>query len=249
MNTNTNFSRALTLGALGLLTAISCAQPGPGMDPNAGNGQNNGGGGRGNRPNFANMTPAQRDAMRAQMRERQTRRALGSIGINDPATQDPIVKFANDQTVAQSAILPKIEALRADFRDGVDEKTVAAALADYKAAVQTAQTARTAAIAGLDKQLSFSTKPKLEALLTMLGLIGDENGFVANLSGDARLPGAGGGGRGGFGGGGPGGFGGGGGFGWRRQWRPSGGGGPAGGPRYAPAAPAITPQSKSAPEL
>lgn len=214
----TNFSRVLSVGVLCVLASTSFAQRG---------GNNGGGGGGGNRPNFANMTPAQREAMRAQMRERQLRRSLAGGGVDDTQTQDAVIAYATQESTAANLILPKIEALRAAFTNNADDKTVSSALADYRSAVKDAQTARTTAISELDKSISFSTKPKLEALLVMLGIIGDENGFVSNLAGQAQLPGAGGGrgGGGGAGGGRGGGFGGGGGMGG-----PGGGGGMGGGP-------------------
>ena len=217
-----NFSRVLSVGALILLAGTSFAQP-------RGGGNNGGGnGGGGNRPNFRNMTPAQREAFRAQMRENQIRQALTGAGYDDAATQDPIVKFAQDENTVATGLIPKIQAIRTAFTANADDKTLSAALADYRAAVVDAKATRVTAIADLDKSVSFSTKPKLEALLVMLGLIGDENGFVSNLAGQAQLPGAGGGrGGGGFGGGG-GGFGGGG-FGGPGGGGPGGGGGGFGG--------------------
>ena len=210
-----NFSRVLSLSALGLLACTAFAQV-PGDNGGGGNGAGNGG----NRPNFGNMTPEQRQQMRAQMRANQIKQSLVAAGYTDDATQQAVVDFATAQSTAATAIQPKIEALRTAFQNKADDKTVSDALAAYRTAVEDARKAHETAIADLDKTVSFSTKPKLEALLTMLGLIGDENGFVSNLAGQAQLPGAGGGRGGGPGGmGGPGGFGGG----------PGGMGGPGGG--------------------
>lgn len=183
-------SRSLLLGATLATTGLSLAQ-----------------GGGGNRPN-ANMTPEQRQQMMAQRREQRLRGAMVTINA-DAAAQDAVIAFVKQQSDAATALAPKITAMRAAFSGNATDATVTAALADYRASVETARKTRAAQTADLDKQISFSTKPKLEALLTMLGIIGDETSFVANLSGDAALPGAGG--RGGRGGGGQGGFGGGGG--------------------------------------
>ncbi|RYX84922.1 hypothetical protein EON83_08265 [bacterium] len=204
----THFSRVLTVGALCVLASVSFAQQNGGGGGGGGrrgqNGQNGGGGGMGGQ-NFRNMTPAQREEMRATMRANQLRQGLTGAGFTDTATQDAVVEFAKTQGTTATGILPKIEALRAAFRDNADDKTVSDALAAYRTAVDEAEKTRATAIADLDKSISFSTKPKLEALLVMLGVIGDENGFVSNLAGQAQLPGAGGG-RGMMGGmGGPGG--------------------------------------------
>lgn len=205
-------SRCLLLGATLATTGLALAQNG---------------GGNGNRPNFANMTPEQRQQMMAQMqaqqaqrREQQLRGAMTTINA-DTATQDAVVAFVKQQSDAATALTPKITAIRAAFAGNATDAVVTAALADYRASVEEARKTRETQTAALDKAISFSTKPKLEALLTMMGIIGDETSFVSNLSGDATLPGAGG--RGGRGMGGRGGGGnGGGGFGF-------GGGGQQGG--------------------
>jgi hypothetical protein len=217
-----HFSRVLVAGVLCALASTSFAQQ---------NGGGNGGGGGGNRPNFRNMTPEQMEQFRTQMRDRQIRGALTGAGFTDTATQDAVVNYATTQATVSTGLLPKIDALRNAFRDNADDKTIADALAAFRTAVDEAQKNRDTAIAELDKSVSFSTKPKMEALLVMLGMIGDEAPFVANLAGQAQLPGAGGGGRGGMGGmmGGMGGFGGGGGNGRR-----GGGGGGNGGGGAAP---------------
>ncbi|BCM92090.1 hypothetical protein IAD21_03969 [Abditibacteriota bacterium] len=222
----THFTRVLSVGALCVLASVSFAQGGGGQG--GGGGRQGGQGGQGGQ-NFRNMTPEQREQMRTQMRETMIKRALTGAGFTDDATQTAVVTFATQEVAASTGILPKIEALRTAFRDNADDKTVADALAAYRAAVVDAQKTRTTAIADLDKAVSFSTKPKLEALLVMLGYIGDENGFVSNLAGQAQLPGAGGGRGGGFGGGGMGGGGfGGGGFGGGGQGGGFGGGGQGG---------------------
>ena len=83
---------------------------------------------------------------------------------------------------------------------------IATVLADFRAAVAAEKTRREAALKQLDEDISYSKNPRLDALLTMGGLIGDEASYVGGMGG--------GGGRGGFGGmggpGGPGGPGGGG---------------------------------------
>ncbi len=232
----TQISRCLLLGVTLATTGLALAQ---------GGGQN--GGGNGNRPNFRNMTPEQRQQMMAQMqaqqaqqREQMLRGAMATINA-DVATQDAVVAFVKQQSDAATALMPKITAMRAAFAGNATDATVTAALADYRAAVEEARKTRETQSANLDKTISFSTKPKLEALLTMLGIIGDETSFVSNLSGDAQLPGRGGrggmGGRGGgMGGGGMGGRGGGmggrgGGFGGEQGGGFAGGGNGAGGPQ------------------
>lgn len=232
-------SRWFVLGATLATASLALAQGGPqngAPQPGTGGGQGGFGGG-----NFRNMTPEQRQQAQAQGRERQLRGALNQIGEGD-ATQTAVLAFVKEQSDAATALQPKIAAMRAFFRgNGGDDAAIKSALADYRSAVDAARKTRDAQTADLDKQISFSTKPKLEALLTMLGVIGDETAFVANLSGEARLPG----GRGGGGGGGRGGRGGRGGFGGQNGGAPDAGGpagDQAGGPQGDNMAPPPAPQ-------
>lgn len=231
--------RWFVLGATLATASLALAQGGPqngGGQPGMGGGQGGFGGG-----NFRQMTPQQRQQMQAQMREQQLRGALNQIGEGE-VTQTAVLAFAKQQSDAATALQPKITAMRGLFRgNGADDAAVKSALADYRSAVDAARKTRDAQTADLDKQISFSTKPKLEAVLTMLGIIGDETAFVSNLSGEARLPGAGG--RGGQGG--RGGRGGGGGFGGRNGGAPDAGGpggAPEGGPQGGEMAPPPPPQ-------
>jgi hypothetical protein len=57
------------------------------------------------------------------------------------------------------------------------DQQLEAALADYQAAAEQEKARRQTAIEELDKQISFSTKPKLRALLMINGYIGDEAWF------------------------------------------------------------------------
>ncbi len=225
-------SRWFVLGATLATASLALAQGGP---PNGGGPGGFGGG------NFRQMTPEQRQQAQTQRRERQLRGALNQIGA-DEATQTAVLAFVKEQSDAATALQPKIAAMRALFRGtGGDDAAIKSALADYRSAVDSARKTRDAQTADLDKQISFSTKPKLEALLTMLGVIGDETAFVANLSGEARLPG----GHGGGGQGGRGGRGGGGGFGGPNGGAPDAGGpggGPDGGPRGGDMTPPPAPQ-------
>ncbi|RYX82821.1 hypothetical protein EON83_17810 [bacterium] len=157
----------------------------------------------GNRQNMA-QTNTQRETMRATMRENQIRTSLTNAGFTDTTIQDPIVALAKMEQAASQGLLPKINALRTALNNNAQNnaggnntqgnnmngRSVADIFADYRSAVADMQEARATAIINLDKTVSFSTNPTLEALLTMLGIIGDETGFVSNLAGQAQLPGA-----------------------------------------------------------
>ncbi len=183
----THFQRVLLAGAFCVFAGTAFSQ--------GGNNRNGG-----NRPHFAQTGNSQR--------ETQIRAVLTNAGFTDAATQAPIIALARMEQNASLGLVPKINALRAALNgnagnnndnnngngnnaDGnnTDDNNIADLFADYRSAVSDIQDARETAINNLDKSVSFSNNPTLEALLTMLGIIGDQTGFVSSLSGQAQLPG------------------------------------------------------------
>lgn len=163
------------------------------------------GGGRGG----FQMTPEQRQRMeteQAERREQMIRALLNRAGYTDAATVDPILAFVKEQDKAAAGIREQTNKLQQALRNEVTtEAQTATLLNDLHAAADTEKERRVTATKALDGKISFTKKPKLEAILTVLGIIGDE----ASLASTGTVLG---GGMGGFGGrgGGMGGFGGGG---------------------------------------
>lgn len=196
--------------ALGLAGAVQ-AQPNPG-DANKGDNPPNWPQGNNQRGNWQNMTPEQRQQMMAQMQEQRTRRLLTGAGFTDAATQDPIVAFANEQEKARQPLRDRFMKLAQALRaNAATDAELSASLNDLRQAVDDEKTRNQTALKDLDAKISYTKKPHLEALLTVLGLIGDESSFVTGGLGRGMGMGGMGRGMGGPGGGfGAGGFGGGG---------------------------------------
>lgn len=199
---------ALTL----CLAGAAQAQPNitaPGAGENPQNWQQGQGGGRGN------ITPEQRAAFMQQMRERMVRGIMDNAAFTAKPMQDAVVAFAKTQDTATQTLQEKTRTLvEAVSTKGTPDAKIATLLAEFQAAVAAEKERRKTAQAALDTQIKYSTQPRLNALLTTLGIIGSES-LVLNSSNAAggTMGGFGGFGGGGFGGGGFGGGFGGGGFG------------------------------------
>jgi hypothetical protein len=185
--------------ALGV-TGLANAQPnvGGGQAQNPQNQQPGGG-----RPDFRNMTPEERQQMMQQFRERGIRRALEGGGFTAATIQDPVVAYAKAQDAAITPLQDLARQLvEAVSTPGVTDDKIAALLKQFQEAVAAEKARRKTARAELDKKINFSKQARLEALLTSLGLVGEDSLGLGALGGF--------GGRGGFGGpgGGPGGAGG-----------------------------------------
>jgi hypothetical protein len=199
----------LTLGlVLGMSAIPSQAQPGLGF-----------GGGQ-DAADYRQLSPEQQELLAEKVRdfarEQMIRLMLSNAGFADKAVQDEVVSFANEQSKAMA----KLNEQNAKLRTGLREQNtpagpLTALMNEYNTAVAGENARRKTALDALDAKINFRKQPRLEAVLTTMGVVGDEMVMagLGGVVGGAGGRGFGGGGFGGFGGG-FGGFGGGfGGFG------------------------------------
>ena len=188
---------------------------------------------------YRNLTPEQRQQLMEEvgnfMRERTMRLMLTNAGVSDKTVQDTIVTFANEQNAATQAVRDQNRMLRDVLNDQTAPPAqIGGALKEFRDAADAETARRKTALEALDAKISYSKNPRLAAVLTTLGLVGDEmaiaegggGGFGGRGGGMGGMMGGFGGPGGGFGGpgGGPGGMGG------RGFGGPGGGqGGPGGG--------------------
>lgn len=196
------------------------------------------GGGGGNRPNFQNMTPEERQTWMAQAEQRRTeerqgwlRQAMLASGVTDTTAQSAVIDYIASVDQSKTTLREMARALSASLvKTNTTDAEISTSLTAYRAAVAAARTKQAADLAALNTTTKYSTSPRVEALLTLLGVLGPETselGGIGEIFPDSPygMRGGFGGGRGGQGGG-RGGMGGG-----RRgggQGGP-GGGGPGGG--------------------
>ncbi len=224
-------SKAAPLAAmvLGLAGAVSAQ---PVLQGNAQNPQNlqvggpggRGGGFGGGQGGFGGMqmTPEEQQQMMAQMRENRLRRQLAA-GNADQKAQDAIIQYSKAQDEATQKIQDLMRQLvEAVSTAGTPDTKIAALLKQLEDATSAEKTRRQKARTDLDAKIGYSKLPRLSAVLTTIGLVGDESLLLNSTQGGNMGMMMGGRGQGGPGGG----FGGpGGGFGG-----PGGQGGPGGPP-------------------
>lgn len=185
-----------TVGIAGVLFA----QPDAGDMGKGENPQADGRGGRGgNRPDFRNMTAAQReemktkfDAMRKERRAEGLRNTLAEAGFTDKAVQDAVIAFANGQDEERDDSREKVQALSQALRNDASDKEVAVLLTDLREETKSAQAKRQAALRALDGKIGYSKKPRLDAILTLAGVTGEHIGGRGGRGGHGGFGGPGG---------------------------------------------------------
>lgn len=192
--------------SLGLLVGIAGAgvhaQGAPGAAPNA------------RTPDFRNLTREQRQQIMTMtqnyLRDLTLKMMLTNAGFTDKQLQNAVVTFSNDQGTAVQPLRDQEQNLMvaSSSQDSTDAE-VAAQLAAFQTAVANEDQRRKTALDALDAQINYSKQPKLAAVLTVMGLTGDEmavaDGGGAMMGGRGGRGGRGAGGRGGRGGAGGGG--------------------------------------------
>lgn len=177
------FTVPVIAGALLLAAAPSArAQQDPGapMDGGPGQGgQNQGGNGRGN---FQNMTPEQRQQLQAQMEARRNtqrqewlRQAMTASGLTDVVMQNAVINYMMAQEKSRVTLQDQARALSNSLiKPETEPETLKIDLAAYRAAVAAANKQSAADLTALDAQVKYSTNPRIETLLTLLGVLGNE---------------------------------------------------------------------------
>lgn len=182
------------------------------------------------------MTPAERGAALEAAREEEKanwiRQTLTAARYTDVELQNAVVEFMQAQEKARVPLRAAAFNLTPRIIDpAATDEQLKTDLAAFRDAVTKDQERYKTELAALDAKVKFSTQPRLETLLTVLGVIGQEAptlGGVGAIFPDSPM-----GNRGQFGPGGPGGRGGRGGG----QGGPGGGpggGGPGGGGQFGP---------------
>jgi hypothetical protein len=142
------------------------------------------GGGGNNR-----MTPEQRqqfmaqfEARRNQERDDWQRQAMTAAGLTDPAVQTSVLEYGKKQNAAKAALLEKARALSTLIATPTTpEATLKTELAAFREAVAAYEAQRATDLAALDAQVKYTTSPRVEGLLTLLGLLGDETNVLGGV--------------------------------------------------------------------
>lgn len=169
-----------------LLAGAAFAQPDVNNAPKADNpanwAQRGGAGGRGGRA----MTAEDRQRMLVAVQEarlQMMKQLLTNAGYPDADLQAAVGDFVKEQETAQQKLQEKWQQVNEAVRNNaVTEAQIATLTNDLRAMIEDEKARRTKSEAALDAKISYSKKPKLDALLMTLGLTGDEAAFMNGLN-------------------------------------------------------------------
>ncbi|HEX8552115.1 MAG TPA: hypothetical protein VF681_11250 [Abditibacteriaceae bacterium] len=144
-----------------------------------------GGQGGNNRPNWQNMTPEQRQQMEARRTEQRNlwlRQAMTGSGVTDAAAQTAIIDYMTEQEKTRVSLQEQARALSAVLvKPETPDAELKTKLEAYRAAVAAADAQRTADLSVLDEQVKYSTSPRVETLLSLLGVLGNETAQLGGI--------------------------------------------------------------------
>lgn len=185
------YKAGATVLALGLMPLAVQAQPDTNAATKAENPPN---WERGNRGGRANLTPEQRAERMRQMRRQALKNAMTASGIVDANVQEAVLDFVQNNQQEQAKINEAYRRLNLTFngrpreRINLTDEEVTEQLKNLRAAVQAEKERRTAAASALDAKIQYTKNARLDAFLTVNGLIGDETFYTQGNPGGA--PGA-----------------------------------------------------------
>ena len=159
---------------------VARAQPDPNNAPKATNPDN-----RPVRPDNRRepMTPEQREALM----ERYMRAQLERAGLIDQKQQDAALEYIQDELDAREDLQEESRALATAMRNTtLTDPQVAGLLNSYLVAVEDDRARRAKAQQKLSESLDVTKVPRLEAMLTLLGLWGDAPNLGGNFMGRGR---------------------------------------------------------------
>jgi len=145
-----------------------------------------------NLPNANNVPTAPKDAqlpdmpgpVKAQLpgvqqREQKMRELMAEFGVAEPAIQDAVIAYMASEAMAQRPLRLQgrrlIIALKAQAADAnaVTDDQMRVLVADFRVALDADLERTMEAEAALDNQIGYSKNPRLEAMLVLLGIIGN----------------------------------------------------------------------------
>jgi hypothetical protein len=131
-----------------------------------------------------NKTPAEQKAALHEMMEKQMLVVLNQAGFKDEKIQKSILAFVASQEVAREKV--RQEAVKVYLAvqkqgKGLADGEMSILLSNYLNSVEDAKEQREQATQALDGEIGFSKKPSLEAMLTLLGMIGDASAYSSDL--------------------------------------------------------------------
>ena len=111
---------------------------------------------------------------------------MGSLGFDDRAVQNEVLSFIAAETRARDGVRRKANDIYLALRDpNRSDKEVRILLLQYASVVSADRERRDAAEEALNDRIHFRDQPRLEAMLTLFGVIGE---CAATLALKPRVP-------------------------------------------------------------
>ncbi len=133
--------------------------------------------------------PKDRAAQRRAQSEMRLRALMNNLGIEAAASQDALIAYLAEDESGKIATRGAARRLEAAVRTETPPDRMRDLIAIYKAALDADRERRHAAQNALDAKIGFSLSPRLEAILWLLGVLGDgQNGLPLNLPRPFRNP-------------------------------------------------------------
>ena len=132
---------------------------------------------------WENMTPQQRDQMFRKFGEDRLRDSLMRHGFVQDELQDAVIEFSRLVENDRRNIRDKSSRLREGMAIKANDAQIAALLADLRRSVAYARVRRDRGRKVLNAKIGFSKKPRLDAVLSLSGLGGDESAYLMSSFG------------------------------------------------------------------
>lgn len=132
---------------------------------------------------WENMAPEDRERVMRKFAEDRFREGLTNAGFTQDSLQDAAVDFLRIVEADRRSIREKGGRLRGAVADGSSDAQIATLMTDLRRAVADAKSRRDRGRKELNAKIRFTKKPKLDAILSLYGLGGDESAYLINSFG------------------------------------------------------------------
>lgn len=127
---------------------------------------------------WENMSSEARERAMRKFAEDRLREGLARAGFTQDELQDAAVDFLRIVEADRRSIREKGGKLRGAVADGSSDAQIAVLMADLRRTVAAARSRRDRGRKELNAKTRFSKKPKLDAILSLYGLGGDESAYL-----------------------------------------------------------------------
>lgn len=105
--------------------------------------------------------------------ENRLRGLMAKLGTDDEPTQDAVLQYLAEDEAGRQNVREAARRLMMGMRRDVPTERLSDLITGYKNALEADKTRRLQAQTSLDGKTGFSTKPNLEAMLWLIGVLGD----------------------------------------------------------------------------